>query len=115
MLTHINNQKGSAIWVTLGVAIVCAIAAYGALFTAQSVARRTQFYQERTKARYAAEAGYVWATDQLWTLGPRWLAGGGTISVPGSVGGIAVNVTLPPCPQPAPNCGPRAMQVTASN
>ena len=118
MLTRIDNQRGSAIWVTLGVAIVCAVAAYGALFTAQSVARRTQFHQERTRARYAAEAGYVWAMDQLWSFpGGRWLPFGGVVTAPTTplVGGIAVNVTMPACAAfPAP-CGSRLVTVTVSN
>ncbi len=111
MLTRINNRKGSAIWVTLGVAIVCAIAAYGALFTAQSAGRRAQFHQERTRARYAAEGGLVWATDQLWS-NPRWSAPGGAV-VP--IGGTNVTITMPACTQPAPACEVRTIQVTVSN
>lgn len=112
MLTQIKNQKGSAIWTTLAIAIVCAIAAYGALFAAQCAAQRSQFHRERTRARYAAEGGLVWAQDQLWA-DQRWLGAGGVANT--VIGGTNVSVFLPACALPAPDCERRTITVNVSN
>ena len=60
------GRKGVVLMITVMTAIVCAIAAYAALQIAIAEARQAVFYRDRTKARYAAEAGLVWAQQRLW-------------------------------------------------
>ena len=60
------RQRGFVLLITVVIAIVCAIAAYAALFIAMAEAQHAVFYRDRTAARYAAEAGLVWAQQQLW-------------------------------------------------
>ena len=48
-------------------AVIFSIAAFGALTMAVSRARQANYVSEdRIRARYAAEAGLVWAMQQLW-------------------------------------------------
>ena len=60
------GRKGVVLMITVMTAIVCAIAAYAMLQVAVAEARQAVFYRDRTVARYAAEAGLVWAQQRLW-------------------------------------------------
>lgn len=102
---HQGTEGGFILTIVVGVALICSVLAYGVLFSSVAQARRTQFYRERSAARYAAEAGLVWAFEQLWQ-DPSWA--GGTLPL----GGVSVDVTLPPCGTP---CTPRPMTVTVDN
>ena len=61
-----RNERGMALGFVLIIALLGAIAAYAILMLAISQARHSAFSQERPSARYAAEAGLVWARQRLW-------------------------------------------------
>lgn len=63
------DNKGAALGVALMLAVIGGIIAYGALYVAISQAQHARFYQERSKARYVAEAAQVIARERLWALG----------------------------------------------
>ena len=86
--------RGAILPIVAGTALLCAIAAYAILIMTLAQAKHTAFYRERTRARYAAEAGIVWAQQRLF-ISPTW--GGGTLPIDG----INVAVTVaPPCGAP---------------
>ena len=102
-----DDERGYAIAMVLVLAFVFSIASFGVLFVAISQGRQTRFYEQRVKARYAAEGAIAWALQQLFLDG-RWKAPSG---LPVAVGGFSVVVTMPACTQPAPGCEhPRELQ-----
>ena len=104
------KERASVLWLLLVVSLVAAVASYGALFAAISHARRTKFNRTRTAARYAAEAGLVWAMERLWQ-DPSWTPPGGTPTL--TINGIGVIVTMPNCTQTP--CEPRTLQARVPN
>ncbi|MBI2495743.1 MAG: hypothetical protein HYW10_04165 [Candidatus Omnitrophica bacterium] len=61
------------------------------------------------RARYAAEAGLVWAQQQLWVTPTSSFAGNPDITI----GGIGVDITVnPPCG--ATPCPPQTLQARVS-
>ena len=76
-------------------ALLCAVAAYTILLIATSQARRAKIFQERYAARYAAEAGLVWAKEQLWS-DSTWSSGVGP-PADLTINGFDVDIDLPPC------------------
>ena len=111
MIPVIRHERGAVLTVVIVMAIVCSMLAWGVLYAAIANARRAQFHREWMPARYAAEAGLVWAMQRLWA-DPAWSAPGGQditaiLAIPG------VNqliVTYPVCATP-----PCPLQVTARN
>ena len=60
-------RRGLVMGLVVITAVVMAIAAYSALFVALSLARLpSPFDATRVKARFASEAGVVWATERLY-------------------------------------------------
>ena len=89
-----THERGFALAATVITALLCAVAAYVVLLIATSQARRAKVFQERYAARYAAEAGLVWAKEQkLWTT-PTWSSGAGADV---TINGFNVDINLPPC------------------
>ena len=87
------HERGFALAATVITALLCAVAAYVILLIATSQARRAKVFQERYAARYAAEAGLVWAKEQLWA-NPTWSPNPGTDV---TINGLAVDILLPTC------------------
>lgn len=61
-----QRQKGIALTAVIMASVVFAVAAFAVLMVALSMARRGGFDARRLQARYAAEAGLVWAKENLW-------------------------------------------------
>ena len=89
-----TQERGVVLAAVVITALICAVAAYTVLLMATSRARQAKFYRERDAARYAAEAGMIWAREQkLWT-DPRWSSGPGTDV---TINGFDVDIVLPAC------------------
>jgi len=105
------RERGAVMTIVVGVALVASVLAYGILYLAVANASRNQFYTDRGPARYFAEAGAVWAMQQLW-VDPAWNAPGG-VDISAQVGapaGTTVSVSYPVCGVP-----PCPLQVTVIN
>lgn len=59
-------RRGIALGIVVVTSLVFAIAAYAVLYAANSLGSRANFQKRNTSARYAAEAGLVWAMQKLW-------------------------------------------------
>ena len=69
------NTRGAALVIVLVSALIFSIAAFGVLTMAVSRAQQVDYVSEtRIRARFAAEAGMVWATQRLWAT-PGWPPG----------------------------------------
>ena len=87
-------QQGTVLPLTVAIALLASISAYTILMMARAQALQARFYRERTLARYAAEAGIVWAMQRLWN-DPAWSSGAGTdFTTPE---GVAVDIVMPSC------------------
>ena len=62
----IRSQRGVALGMVVLVAVCFSIAVFTALVLALSRAKQKDFYKRRARAQYVAEAGLVWAMEQLW-------------------------------------------------
>ena len=102
MMLHavgLDQEKGSALAITIGMALICSIAAYTILFIARAQVGPAQVFRERLRARYAAEAGVVWAQTQLWqNPSQSFPAGDVDFTFTDARGVINVDVIVPPCP-----------------
>ena len=67
------GRRGAALVAVVMTALITSVIAFGALLLAMSHARTSQVQMNRLRAQYAAEAGLVWAQQQLWK-DPRWLS-----------------------------------------
>lgn len=98
-----EHERGAILGMVIFIALIASIAAITVLQIAVAQARQAKFYSERTRSRYAAEAGLVWAQQNLYT-NPTWQPAG---PLPVPVGGTVVNVVVtvaPPCgAPPCPN------------
>lgn len=93
-----REEHGSALATTIGVALVCSVAAYTILFIARAQVGPAELFRERLRARYAAEAGVVWAQAQLWTdPNISFPAGDVDFVFSDARGDINVDVVVPPC------------------
>lgn len=63
----LRHNRGSVLGITMMTALICGIAAYAVLQASISEARHSRFTKERIESRYLAEAGVVYAREQLWT------------------------------------------------
>ena len=62
-----NNERGAAVLILLVIgAIVFAVMAYAVLAMSVSKKDLSHYEEDRMRARYAAEAGMVWAYQRLW-------------------------------------------------
>ena len=122
MRCSVRNERGVAGLITAVVtALIFALAAFAVLVMALASAQQNNpLDPARLRARYAAEAGLVWATSQLWndpgwdspTKGKSW-----SIQVDTNADGKAdtqVDLTMPKCATKAPNCEDRQLQATVT-
>ena len=106
------SERGAILGLVTVMALACAIASYTVLMMAGSDVRQGGFYEGRTESRYAAEAGLIWAMQQLW-VDPYWQSAAGTTDVTVDVNGRPVNVDIimPSCGVVAPTpCPSRSLQ-----
>ena len=91
-----NNERGAAVLVLLVIgAIVFAVMAYAVLAVSVSKKDLSHFEEDRARARYAAEAGMIWAYQKLWA-DPTYCN-----SVPSpqvTLNGLKVGVLITNCP-----------------
>ena len=74
-LERCAHQRGIALVIVLVSSLVFSIAAFGVLTMAVSRVQQINYLSEdRIRARFAAEAGIVWATQRLWVT-PGWPPG----------------------------------------
>ena len=92
------NQRGAALGLVMVMAIVIATAIYGLLMMATSHARQAAFSSAALRARYASDAGMVWAYERL-REDPTYCAGVGDAGDldPPPIGGLAVDVVITDC------------------
>lgn len=105
------DERGAILLIAVMAALLSSVAAYALLMIAMSQTRHEKSIVQRTRARYAAEAGIIKAMQCLW-VNPRWSATGaldctgGTCSIGRDLcgfNGFDVNIELEPCPAlPAP-------------
>jgi hypothetical protein len=69
-----RRERGAALGVVVIAGILAAITAYATLMMAVGGAKRGQFYDVGMRARYLAEAGWVIATQKLWST-PAYAGG----------------------------------------
>lgn len=103
-----KRERGMVLGIVVVMAVVASAAAFAALNVALSRARRPGvFATERyLRARYAAEAGVVWAAQQLWGNPTECFAAPVDHSVdddadPGTPA-IPVDIVATPCPTASP-------------
>ena len=89
------RARGMILGMVIMMAVIGSIASYGVLQIAVNQSLHARFHGERTRARYAAEAGIVWAQQQLWN-DPTYC--GDPDPPPAQFDGIVVDVIVsPPC------------------
>ena len=88
----LRNHRGAVLGVAILTALVSSVAAYIILMLALTQARLARFHRERIRARYAAEAGVIWAQQQLWTT-PGYCGN----PPPPSLNGLTVTVSVTNC------------------
>ena len=89
-------ERGIVLGLVIVTAIIFSIAAYAMLMVAMNQRQRAkEFDVDRLRARYAAEAGLVWAQERLWA-DPNFCGGVPSFS---PINGLTVTVTVSgPCP-----------------
>mgnify|MGYP001576767448 CR=1 FL=1 len=83
-------RRGAALTVVLMTALFSAIAVYTLMLMTLSQARHATFFQDRAVAVNAAEAGLIWAQQQLWVT-PTLC---GSLTVPAALFDPPVTVTV---------------------
>jgi Tfp pilus assembly protein PilX len=109
-----RQERGIVLGATLIMAFVAALASYGMLAIAIAQSHHARFYRERSPALGAAEAGVVWAQQNL-LADPTWPAPLGnptTVNVDIDVDGIDdVTIAVTPACAAAP-CPSRRIDAT---
>lgn len=67
-----TQQRGAALVAVIATALIASVAVFGALMLAMSHSKSAKLHQDRLVAQYAAEAGVVWAQQQLWDEQAFW-------------------------------------------
>ena len=93
-----HAEHGIVLGIVIMTAVIFSIAAYAMLMTAMNQRQRAkEFDVDRLRARYAAEAGLVWAQERLWA-DPTFCVGSPPFN---PINGLTVTVTVSgPCPGP---------------
>ena len=88
----INERGAIVLGMTILTAILAAIASFAVLQLAIAYSLQGRFFVNRTPYRYAAEAGLVWAQEQLWN-NPAYCGA----PDPPVINGVTVDVTVTNC------------------
>ncbi len=102
-----QTSRGGALIAVIVTALIASVAAFAALMMAMSQSQSAKLQQDRLVARYAAEAGLVWAQQQLWDEQAFWSNPAHPCTDPGTEG---TNVVL--TNQPLPGIGPVNITIT---
>jgi Tfp pilus assembly protein PilX len=94
-----GQERAAVLGLALLASVLASIMAFTVLQVAMSQARIGQFYYDRTRSRYAAEAGIVWAQQRLRADPAFTDLLDGTADI--VLDGIGVDVGVPGC-APAP-------------
>ena len=86
---RLKGERGVALGMVILIAVVFSIAAFTVLIVVLSQARVAAFYKKRVKAQYVAEAGAVWAMQQLW-VNPAF-CGPGSVTLNGQTATVTVS------------------------
>ena len=86
------SERGLALGMVVVLSVVFAIAAFAAMMIAVSRAQTSAVQEHRLQAQYAAEAGLVFAMQQLWS-NPNYC---GTPAPP-AMAGMTVSLTVTNC------------------
>lgn len=102
-----SNERGVALGAVIIMSVLIAIGAFGVMLVATSRGQTSAMHADRLRAKYAAEAGMVWAMQQLWR-DPRWSSDEDRVNPDVTINGVDVDViTLPSCrgtpPPPCPS------------
>ena len=89
------QNRGIVLSAVLILSIIFGLAAYADLMLAMNVSKKRKFWKERMNARYAAEAGVVYAKQIIW-IDKRWASPEG---VDFYLNGFGVDVVVPACTQ----------------
>ena len=105
-----QGERGAALGMVVMIALATAIGAYTILIASMNQAQQGVGNANRMRARYAAEAGLVWAQQQLW--------GTPTLSFTSSspditIGGRGIEITVSPVCVATP-CPPQTLQARVS-
>ncbi len=113
-MQRVTSRRGMALAIVIFTALVFSVAAYAVLYLSLGLRERADFHKRNIKARYASEAGIVWAMQRLWQ-DPTWSSPEGNVDLPfdvdtnGTIGpNEGVDVIMPPCA--APPCLDRPLQ-----
>lgn len=104
-----SNERGIALGVVIMMSLVFGAVAMGALMLSGSRSQTSSLQTHRLKAQYAAEAGLVWAMQQLFATPNKEFPAGGQPDL--TVNGIDVDVILPACTSTP--CESRKLQAKA--
>ncbi len=86
-----RNERGAVLGLALFTALIASFASLAVLQLAISQTQHAKFHHDRTRSRYAAEAGIVYAQQQL-LANPGYCGTGGL-----DINGISVDVTVTDC------------------
>lgn len=91
------SRKGIALYLTIMVALIGALAGLTMLTVAISHIKRSQFWHQRGRARYLAEAGLVLARERLF-IDPDYCGGTESLDTNGDqVGDTPVTIGISNC------------------
>ncbi len=91
---HRAEERGIVLGIVIITAVIFSIAALGMLTVAMNQRQRVKVFDvNRLRARYAAEAGVVWAQEQLWENKNYC----GAPQPPSPINGLTVTVAVTNC------------------
>ena len=101
-----NTERGVALVLVAVTAIIFSVAAFAMLTVALSAARRTWLGSEqRLRAKFAAEAGLVWAMQRLFVDPANCFPANPDMSIdtdgPGPLPATGIDIIATPCPSSA--------------
>ena len=91
----VTGKRGLALAMVIMAALLAAIAVYAMLLVATSQAKQGRFNVDRSRGRYAAEAGLVWAQQQL-LKDPYWPPSNNPNPFT-TIDGLRVDITILAC------------------
>lgn len=97
-----HNEHGAVLGIVLLSSLVFSIASLAMLSMATSHTQASRHEADKLRARYAAEAGLVWAMERLW-VNPAYCG----VPDPPPINGLAVDVSVT-------NCGTMSNQMVSA-
>ena len=94
----LRRERGAVLGLAIAVAVLAAIITFTVLQAAMNQAKIGKFYFDRTRSRYAAEAGITWAQQRL-RANPAFTDPAGDVDLVLD-GTLNVDVTVPGCGPP---------------